>query len=203
MNSALAELHNRIDDCTVCSSFVRPFNKPAPGLDRGEGNEIFIVGQAPGRTEVKSKRAFSGGSGSRLDEWLTQCGRPAEDPRRGVYLTSILKCPMNNKGEFRGMARRCHHFLKSQLEIIRPKLVITLGQESFEYLRIVDGEYNELLCRLFLPADHSLLPHQPFGALMHWPHPSGLNRWHNVPENKIELDDSFAVVKEFLQGASL
>lgn len=88
----LPELHEAIDNCTICGEFVLPLNKPKAGLDRGNGNEILIVGQAPGKTEQTSGRAFSGISGTRLDRWLVDIGRPEQNPRQGVYLTSLLKC---------------------------------------------------------------------------------------------------------------
>lgn len=202
MGLTLAELHIQIDKCIVCSAFVDPFRKPTAGLDRGEGRDIFIVGRAPGRTEVTSRRAFSGLSGTRLDQWLVQGGRPMSNPRKGVYLTSILKCPPNNQTDFKKMAHKCHHFLESQLEIIKPKLVITLGRESFEYLHIVSGGYDDLICRIFFPSEYKLLPPQPFAAMIHWPHPSGLNRWHNTPGNGDRMKESFIQVKKFLEGAS-
>jgi uracil-DNA glycosylase family 4 len=202
MGLTLAGLHSQIDKCVVCSAFVRPLRKPASGLDRGDGRDIFIIGQAPGRTEVTSQRAFSGLSGTRLDEWLVECGRPKTDPRSGVYLTSVLKCPLNKPSDFRGMARRCHHFLESQLEIIKPRLVVTLGRESFEYLRLADGNYDDLIGKLFFPSAGSLLSFHPFEAMVHWPHPSGLNRWHNTPGNGDRLKKSFIEVKNFLAGAS-
>ncbi|MBV8114573.1 MAG: hypothetical protein JO300_07515 [Silvibacterium sp.] len=171
MTNALGELHQSIDGCTVCSAFAHPLNKPQAGLDRGEGNEIFIIGQAPGNTEQTSGRAFSGVSGTRLDGWLVSIGRPAPNPRNGVYLTSLLKCspPPNSPQTFKLMWQRCRHFLNEQLELIRPRLVITLGRESFERLRFIDGEYDELIGQLFTTDREGLITPQPFSAIVHWP----------------------------------
>ena len=44
----MPELHRAIDNCVVCDQLVNPLNKPQAGLDRGNGNEIFIVGRSPG-----------------------------------------------------------------------------------------------------------------------------------------------------------
>jgi len=200
MSEPLQQLHSLIDKCRVCESFAKPLIKPATGMDRGEGREIFIVGQAPGRTEVSTARAFSGPSGRRLDTWLISSGRPREDPRRGVYLTSILKCALAEPRYFKRMAQQCRHFLESQLEIIRPKLVITLGRESFEYLRIDEGTYDSLIGNIQYPADHPLMPEQPFSAILHWPHPSGLNRWHNGAGNADRLQESFISIRKYLEG---
>jgi uracil-DNA glycosylase family 4 len=201
MLKALAELHQSIDRCTVCSEFIHPLNKPRAGLDRGEGSEIFIVGQSPGNTEQTSGRAFSGNSGARLDAWLVASGRPAPNPREGVYLTSLLKCspPRNSNKSFNLMWHRCRHFLNDQLQLINPRIVITLGRESFEYLHFVDGDYESSIGRLFRIRAEDLLTLQPFEAILHWPHPSGLNRWHNIPGNAQRMAKSFDEIKQFLE----
>lgn len=204
MLKALIEIHQAIDRCTVCSEFIEPLNKPVPGLDRGEGNEVFIVGQAPGNTELTSGRAFSGSSGNKLDNWLISSGRPKSNPRKGVYLTSILKCspPRGSSRSFNLMWRRCEHFLNDQLEIVRPRLVITLGRESFEYLHFLEGDYDSLVGKLYRLNEGNLLTPQPFEAIVHWPHPSGLNRWHNSPGNAGRLAASFDEIKQFLGGGN-
>ncbi|MFS8086234.1 MAG: hypothetical protein ACMG6H_11445, partial [Acidobacteriota bacterium] len=58
----LEEIHREIDECRVCASVVRPFEKPI-GLVRGGVSQIVIVGQEPGRTELAAGRAFAGMSG--------------------------------------------------------------------------------------------------------------------------------------------
>ena len=200
---ALEELHRSIDRCTVCSSFTQPLVKPPPGMKRGAGREIFIIGIAPGNTELKSARAFSGNSGKRLDQWLVASGRPCGDPRSGVYLTSLLKCapPHNAPRDFRKMAANCRHFLDEQLNLVKPRLVITLGKESFEYLRLAPGEYDGQIGILqVVPATGLIVP-QPYSALIHWPHPSGLSRWHNDAANLSRLNKSFSDIKQFLEEA--
>lgn len=100
------------------------------------------------------------------------------------------------------MLRRCGHFLNEQLELIRPHLVITLGRESFEYLHFVEGDYDSQIGKLFLFEGASLLPPQPFRAVVHWPHPSGLNRWPNLPGNAQRMAESIAEVKQFMEVAN-
>jgi DNA polymerase len=172
-------------------------------MKRGAGREIFIIGIAPGNTELKSARAFSGNSGKRLDQWLVASGRPCGDPRSGVYLTSLLKCapPHNAPRDFRKMAANCRHFLDEQLNLVKPRLVITLGKESFEYLRLAPGEYDGQIGILqVVPATGLIVP-QPYSALIHWPHPSGLSRWHNDAANLSRLNKSFSDIKQFLEEA--
>jgi uracil-DNA glycosylase family 4 len=199
MPDELDILHEAIDNCRICERFVPNFKKPAPGMDRGSGNDIFIVGQAPGKTEITSSRAFSGASGTRLDKWLVASGRPSNDPRQGVYLTSILKCPHNSPRDFQRMERNCRHFLDEQIELIKPRLVITLGKESFEYLRLTDGDYDSMIGSIHYIAQSQLTREQPFSAVIHWPHPSGLNRWHNQKGNPERMQRSFQEIKQLLE----
>jgi uracil-DNA glycosylase family 4 len=159
----------------------------------------MVVGQAPGNHEFKSKGAFAGPSGRRLNEWLVSCGMPAANPRQGLYLTSVVKCvPPNNRCLAR-MVRNCRGFLDHQIALIKPSLIITLGRLAYEELRIEEVSYDDALCHTFETKGHLLVSAFGFDyTLLAWPHPSGLNRWHNEPENRSALEASFLIVKHHL-----
>lgn len=182
-----------IDDCRICEPIIdSPLQKPV-GLYRGEPAPIVIVGQSPGRQEEKRKRAFAGQSGRRLDEWLAECGAPPRAPRRKMYLTSILKCTCAKHSHFRKMASRCLPFLRRQLEIIQPRLVITLGADAHGYFRMDKKErFRDVACQLRRTQDYLLMPLYGFHHhLMVWPHPSGLSRWLNNDAHRDRLRSSF------------
>src|ERR1051325_957428 len=88
--TSLDELHAQIDQCRVCGDFVK-LRKPL-GLKRGGIARVMIVGEGPGRSELKHGRAFAGGSGKTLDAWLIGAGAKATAPRKDIYVTSIIKC---------------------------------------------------------------------------------------------------------------
>jgi len=197
MENPLTLLHNQINACRVCSQVVSDFAKP-PKMDRGEPGFILVVGQGPGNTEIAKGRAFSGYSGKRLNDWLTQCGAEEQNPRAGIYLTSVIKCA-GSKNFFSTMARNCRSFLNQQLSIIRPELVITLGQEAYLELRFNELPYDAAICREQHSRDYVLMTPVGFHySLLPWPHPSGLNRWHNDEENNELLKASFQIVKHYL-----
>jgi len=105
---SLEVLHEQISLCRVCESQVDNFQKPSK-LDRGEAGQIIIVGQGPGSAELKGTRAFAGQAGRRLDSWLLECGASPEDPRGGIYFTSVIKC-VGSDQQFSLMAANCAVF---------------------------------------------------------------------------------------------
>jgi len=190
-------LHQQIDACRVCAQMVPDFTKPLK-MERGEAGPIMVVGQGPGNTEIAKGRAFSGYSGKRLDEWLVQCGANEQNPRIGIYLTSVIKCA-GAKKYFSTMAHNCRSFLNKQLSIIRPALVITLGQEAYEELSFNEMRYDLALCREQRSSEIVFMTPVGFHYnLLPWPHPSGLNRWHNDEENNEMLKASFQIVIAYL-----
>jgi uracil-DNA glycosylase family 4 len=158
----------------------------------------MVVGKEPGRTEVKKLKAFSGSSGKRLDRWLVASGFSQEEPRSICYLTSVLKCP-SSTAHFNEMRAHCRGFLDEQVDLIAPKLIITLGAEAYEYFRVGTGSFHQDVCKLFLTSETDLLLPTPFQGLLHWPHPSGLSRWHNESGNQQRLSRSFQDLRAFME----
>jgi uracil-DNA glycosylase family 4 len=193
---SLEEIHAAIDRCTSCAEFTRGFLKPRP-LVRGGKSKLVIIGQDPGSTELTSGRAFSGQSGSRLDEWLMKCGLD----RARVYLTAALKCPVPDPKHQKRMLVRCRHFLDAQLAALRPRVVITLGKVAFDEMAVDETPFSEAICRFYDTRQENLLVgRRPFDYLLvPWPHPSGRNRWLNEPSNRSLLENTFRRVKSVLE----
>lgn len=199
--SEITRVHDCIDACRVCGPLVPGFIKP-PSLDRGEPGRVMIVGQGPGKAEISGRRAFAGPSGRTLEQWLVAAGADARQPRGGIYFTSVIKCLCPKPKYFDQMATRCSSFLYRQIVTVRPELLITLGREAFEALRATQEDYEHGLCTLIDTSSAALV--MPFGfhlTLMHWPHPSGLNRWQNNPQNRARLEASFRMIHRFLGGS--
>ena len=129
-----------------------------------------------------------------------QCGANPADPRSHLYFTSVIKCVCAEDKFFGVMAQRCRSFLHRQIEVIRPQLVITLGEKAYQALRVSEESYDEALCIPRDSAEFVLLTQFGFHfSLLHWPHPSGLNRWHNKEANAKRLAASFDFVRTFLE----
>lgn len=105
----------------------------ATNLVMGDGNldaEIVFIGEAPGKNEDEQGLPFVGAAGKFLNEMLAQAGMERND----VYITNIVKYrPPNNRDPLPEEKKAFWPYLLRQLEIIDPKVVITLGRHSMEY----------------------------------------------------------------------
>ena len=120
------DLIDRIRGCTLCSlSEKRTQAVPGEGsLDA----EIMFVGEGPGFYEDRDGRPFVGPAGKFLDELLQSIGLRRET----VYITNMVKCrPPNNRDPLPGEVSACRPYLDSQLEMIAPEVIVTLGRHSF------------------------------------------------------------------------
>lgn len=99
-------------------------------LVMGDGNpdaDIVFIGEAPGQKEDEQGIPFVGAAGKFLNEMLAAAGLERQD----VYITNIVKYrPPNNRDPLPEEKREFWPFLMRQLEIIQPKVVITLGRHS-------------------------------------------------------------------------
>jgi uracil-DNA glycosylase family 4 len=193
-------IHREISECRICETNVPGFEKPAL-LDRGDFGRVMVMGQGPGQSELKVSRAFAGQSGRTLEQWLVACGANPASPRSGIYFTSVIKCVCPSDRFFPLMTRNCRTFLHRQIIELEPGLIITLGRRAYEALRVSHDELDVALCVPRNTADFVLVT--PYGFhtnLLHWPHPSGLNRWLNDDGNQARLQGSFEFVRPFLGG---
>lgn len=110
----------------------REANKYFPVI--GEGNhsaEIMFIGEAPGENEAKTGKPFCGRAGKILDELLSSVGIKRED----VYVTNIVKDrPPENRDPLPSEIDAYAPFLDRQIEIIKPKIIATLGRFSMQYV---------------------------------------------------------------------
>jgi uracil-DNA glycosylase family 4 len=100
----------------------------------GEGShdaQIMFIGEAPGKNEAKTGKPFCGASGKILDQLLEHVGFDRKD----VYITNVVKDrPTNNRDPKPAEIEIYAPFLDRQIEIIKPKVIATLGRFSMEYI---------------------------------------------------------------------
>lgn len=131
MNKAvlMQQLADTIIDKSVCSELA----KTATNLVIGDGNlnaDIVFIGEAPGKNEDEQGIPFVGAAGKFLNEMLAA----AEMERTDVYITNIVKYrPPENRDPTPDEKKAFWPYLLKQLQIIQPKVVITLGRHSMEY----------------------------------------------------------------------
>jgi uracil-DNA glycosylase len=123
--SALTELYKDISVCKRCNLY-----KYATKAVPGEGSEtarIMFIGEAPGWHEDQQGRPFVGPAGKFLDKLLASIDLKRED----VYIANVVKHrPPENREPLPVEITACSTWLDHQLEIIRPKVIVTLGRYS-------------------------------------------------------------------------
>jgi len=113
--------------CTTCPLHETRTNSV---FSRGDRNaEIVFIGEAPGQTENQTGEPFCGRSGKLLDNMIKAMGYE----RNEVYICNICKCrPPDNRKPTSEEMKRCEPFLVRQLELVKPKVIVTLGATAAE-----------------------------------------------------------------------
>jgi len=123
--SALTELYKEIALCKKCE-IAKLRTKAVPG-EGAENAEIMFIGEAPGWHEDQQGRPFVGPAGKFLDDLLVSI----KLKRDQVYITNVIKTrPPNNRDPLPDEISNCRPFLDKQLELIHPKMIVTLGRYS-------------------------------------------------------------------------
>ncbi|MQY59075.1 MAG: uracil-DNA glycosylase [Clostridia bacterium] len=125
----LGNLYHSIQNCKKCSLY-----KLRNNLVFGAGNpdaELMLIGEAPGREEDLQGKPFVGAAGRLLTEALGRVGLSRAD----VYIANILKCrPPGNRNPQPEEIEICFPYLERQIEIIKPKLICTMGNFASQLL---------------------------------------------------------------------
>jgi len=120
--------------CQKCPLYKTAHN-PVPGSGSPEAKIVFI-GEAPGAEEDIQGLPFVGNSGKLLDKLLNTI----QVNRSDVFICNILKHrPPGNRDPLPEEIKVCTPYLKAQLEIIKPKVIITLGRFSMNYFFPADS----------------------------------------------------------------
>jgi uracil-DNA glycosylase family 4 len=126
----LKSVYEQAQHCTAC-----PLHQTRTTVVFGAGNadaELMFVGEAPGANEDKLGLPFVGRAGKLLDQLLGEIGLD----RAEVFVVNTVKCrPPGNRDPHPHEIESCHHYLRSQVELIEPKVICTLGNFSTKLLR--------------------------------------------------------------------
>lgn len=118
-------LNQKIMACTLCT-LAKTRNRAVPGEGHDHA-EIMFVGEAPGSNEDQQGRPFVGRAGQFLDQLIDSVGLHRQD----VFITNVVKCrPPNNRDPMPFELATCLPYLEQQIELIDPRVVVTLGRHS-------------------------------------------------------------------------
>lgn len=196
----ITDLHERIVDCRACHtagfvSGVRPLRHPWT-----ERQRTMIVGQAPGAQTEAKRFHFAGPGGLLLGRWLAQAGYDPEGWREQCYITSLTRCFPGKAPKGSGDRKPspaelalCQPFLDAELHLIQPRVVLAVGGMAIEHF-VGKRPLHEIVGDVIEVGGLPVLP---------LPHPSGVSRWLNAPENRKLVDRALTRLSELRQTLGL
>ena len=129
------ELENKCKSCSLCSLSATRTN-----VVFGTGNKnavLMFVGEAPGENEDNTGIPFVGRAGKLFDKYLEAVGIPRDD----VYIANMLKCrPPKNRDPEEGEQDLCIQYLREQVRLVQPKMIVCLGRISA--MRLIHDNYK-------------------------------------------------------------
>jgi len=123
------ELVKACSECNACR-LAKTRNKIV--IERGSRNApVMLVGEGPGEQEDKTGKPFVGAAGQLLDHLLSALMFDEED----YYICNIVKCrPPGNRAPFDDEAEKCLNFLRNQLVLVKPKIIVCLGSVAMRHI---------------------------------------------------------------------
>lgn len=162
--TTLDELNEAIKDCLAC-----PLGRTRTNLVLGSGDpeaEIMFVGEAPGYHEDRQGMPFVGPAGQFLDQLLKSIGLR----RSEVYIANTLKCrPPENRDPLPEELSACTPYLFKQIEIIRPRIICTLGNHATRTLLRTGTGISQLHGKLIRKGGLAYVPLFHPAAALHKP----------------------------------
>ncbi len=188
--TTLRDIAEQISNCQRCPLHYSR-RHPVPG--EGPSNaKIMFIGEAPGYHEDRQGRPFVGASGHLLEELLNDVGIQRHD----VFITNVVKCrPPGNRDPEPEEIEACKPFLEQQIEIIRPKLIVTLGRFSMQRyfpkasISRIHGQPKRANGRIYYPMFHP-------AAALHQP------RWRAALEEDVRRIPDLLAELEAMSGAT-
>lgn len=159
----------------------------------------MLVGQAPGKREVAMGRPFAGAAGRRLFQWLAEAGFTEEQFRSFCYVTAMMKCfpGSGERGDLkpsRQQVANCAPWLEQELALVRPDILIPVGQLAIEKF-LGKARLGDLIGRRF----HRVAAERVV-TVIPLPHPSGASAWTNAPENRVLIQRAIRLLGRAASG---
>jgi len=155
-NRRLEEIAARIRSCRRC-----PLSETRRNAVPGEGNssaDLMFIGEAPGRDEDARGIPFVGRAG----QLLTRIIKAMKLERGDVFISNVVKCrPPDNRNPNRIEIETCHGYILEQIDLIKPKVIVTLGNiptrfflDTTRGITALRGEFQEFQGIKVMPTFH-------------------------------------------------
>ena len=128
--SSLREIASEVSSCRECPLGMGRTH-PVPGEGPSDP-VIMVIGEGPGAEEDRTGRPFVGPAGQYLDKWLDAIGLSRD---RSCFIANIVKCrPPGNRDPKPDEAESCLPYLDRQIDILRPKAILSVGRIAIQNL---------------------------------------------------------------------
>lgn len=192
----LRKLHVELDGCKACPKMIGPVVHGPPVVSK-----VFLVGQAPGPREGSFGKPFAWTAGKTMFRWFEESmGIDEEAFRAGIYMAAVARCfpgKANGGGDRKPDSEeivRCRTFLEREVAILRPELVLAVGQLAISEVlgkAAASKKLDQLVGTVVRTTWHGVeLDVVPL------PHPSGASPWHRIEPGKTLLAGALARVKK-------
>lgn len=178
----LQELAQSLVNCERCKLAKLGRSQVVFGVGNPHAS-IMFVGEAPGSNEDLKGEPFVGAAGKLLNDLLASAGLSRDQ----IYIANVIKCrPPNNRDPEQDEVETCKPFLMQQIQLIKPKLVCTLGNWATQTLLERKVGITKVKAQIFYMKDFVLFP------LLH--PAAALHQGNLLPT----LKEDFKKLKEFL-----
>ena len=172
------------EQCRICDKC--PLGKTKTNTVFGCGNQnarLMFVGEAPGEQEDKQGIPFVGAAGKLLDKYLDAVE---------VYIANILKCrPPHNRDPLPEEGDACIGFLREQVKLIRPEIIVCLGRISA--MRLIKPDFK-------ITREHGVIVKKGAFAMTAVYHPAALLR---DPSKKEDMYRDMKKIKAYLDSTAV
>lgn len=190
-NKLITEHVNNLKKCTMCAQMIGSVVSGNPVM-----SPIVLVGQAPGDKEGPLGKPFAWTAGKTMFKWFSGIGIEEEQFRNFIYMAAVCRCfpGKNPKGGDRVPdaieIKNCAEWLKKELDILQPKLIIPVGKLAIAQFIKVDKLKDVIGTVHKINSDDIILDAIPL------PHPSGASTWHRTEPGKPLLEDALNLIKK-------
>ncbi len=202
----LVELNARMRACRRCHAAGYLDKRESVPIARDPEPDaplprILLVGQSPGLRATNENRPFAGIAGDKLRAWVEIGGIPYDDFWSKIHFSAVTKCYPGRLPGARGdrvptpeEQLLCRPWLDAQLEILRPDIVLLVGLLAIQTFL---GRVHSLSAIVGTSVVKDGVYYLPL------PHPSGVSRWLNEPENVAAVGRAMVILREWVKELNI
>ncbi|MCB2195903.1 MAG: uracil-DNA glycosylase [Bacteroidetes bacterium] len=170
MKELLSNINSQIRHCQYCRLYETRTHAVC-----GEGiapSKFMFIAQAPGRTEDAESKILVGPSGKVFDDLMCEVGLQREE----IYITNLLKCflPKCRKPRTDEINTCYHLYLKKEIELVKPEIIITLGYHVSKFIFKIYGlkiptriDFREAFGKLHISKNKKIVPVRHPATVVH------------------------------------